>query len=190
VCEKCIKEINKFKSRFPYYTKIGHIKCVSPFIYDKIIKQAILTFKFKDAKYNAKYLAPYMVFEIRKHYRGIKFDYAAYIPSTQKKKRERGYNQAELLYNEIAPWINVPTNQHLLIKMQKTKDQKRLYYKERMMNLNEAFKVSDEYDVSGKTILIIDDVHTTGATIDAAAKTLYEAGAKEIYAVTFARVKR
>lgn len=190
VCESCIKGIKEHENHHSFRTMFGKIRCVSPFIYDGLPKKAISWFKYHNAKNNAAALARYMIFQIRRYYKGVKFDYAVYIPTTAKRKRERGYNQSELLYKEIAPRIGVGDNDEILIKTSETKEQKWLNYAERIGNLANAFSVSDKYNLNGKTILIIDDVHTTGATIDAAAKALYNSGAKEVMAVTFARVQK
>lgn len=102
------------------------------------------------------------------------------VPIHPSRKRERGYNQAQLLAKEISAWTGIPMRCDLIARKKKTAPQKDLNDAERQNNLKRAFKMMKN-DVKLNTIVIIDDIYTTGSTIDAMAATLQEAGIKNIY---------
>lgn len=189
VCDKCEKALPEFRNHYPQFTRYGKIKCVSPFKYLGPPKTAIWVFKFRYAKNNAKFLAQYMIKTIKRHYSNIKFDYIAYVPSNRNKKRVLGYIPVEELYKEIAPEFGLFEEKPIILKIKKTKEQKKATYWERLKNLKGAFAVSKDFDLKFKTILLIDDIKTTGLTIDTTAKVLYESGAKQVYAAVFAMVE-
>lgn len=186
MCKNCEGELNNLRNHYPVFTRYGKVKCVAPFKYTGIIKKAIWIFKFRNAKCNAKILAKYMITTIKRHYRNVKFDCIAYVPSNKIKKLIRGYNPVEELYNEISQSMNLFEAEPIIIKIKRTKEQKKLSFAKRLENLKGAFKVSEKFDMRSKTVLLIDDVKTTGSTIETIAKLLYESGAQQVYTVLFA----
>lgn len=102
------------------------------------------------------------------------------VPIHAEKKRQRGYNQAELIAAELGRLLHVPVETKLIKRVQKTKPMKDLSAQERQNNLKRAFKICKN-DVKLNTIIIIDDIYTTGSTIDAMAHELRLAGVKYIY---------
>lgn len=107
------------------------------------------------------------------------------IPLHPARKRERGYNQAELLAEEISKFTYIPFS-NCLKRVKNTKAQVTLSERERLENVREAFKLKKGADISGKRVILIDDVFTTGATLNAAALSLIEGGAEEVYGLTVA----
>lgn len=108
------------------------------------------------------------------------------IPMHIKKKRKRGFNQSE----EIAKLISETTGIKLsttLIKIKETKPQMELNRKERLENIKNCFTIIDKKEIENKTILLLDDVYTTGTTMDECAKILKENGTKEVWGITIAR---
>ncbi len=116
------------------------------------------------------------------------YDEIAYIPITKAKKRERGYNQSLLLAKELSKRTGKPVL-HVLEKAKDTPEQKTLSRQERLNNLENCFRVTDRAACKGKSILLVDDVLTTGATVEAAAKKLKQAGAKAVYVACVASVE-
>jgi len=108
------------------------------------------------------------------------------VPLHPSRKRERGYNQAEVLALALAECTHLEQVSNALKRCRNTKDQTRLSAAQRKENVKDAFKVSEGIDFSKMTIMLVDDVITTGATLNECAKTLKQRGAKEIYACTLA----
>jgi ComF family protein len=103
-----------------------------------------------------------------------------------KKKRKRGFNQSE----EIAKLISESTGIKLstnLVKTKETKPQMELNRNERIENVKNCFAIIDKKEIENKTILLLDDVYTTGTTMDQCAKVLKENGAKEVWGLSVAR---
>jgi ComF family protein len=118
---------------------------------------------------------------------GWTFDIVTWVPLHSTRQRERGFNQSQILARQIArayPTINCT---RLLKRIRPTKSQARLKRKERLTNLAGAFAAAGKTPFSGKSILLIDDVCTTGSTINECARTLKSHGASTVYGLTFAR---
>lgn len=159
-------------------------KIISPFVYDGIVKNFILGLKYNNKKYYANSLSIFMCDTYNKN--NLLCDLIIPVPLCDKRLKERGYNQSELLAKPISKTLNLPLVTECLIRVKQTPSQVNLNYKERTNNLIDAFKVINKKLIKDKTILLIDDVYTTGATITECAKTLKRAGAKVVYALTAA----
>ena len=103
-------------------------------------------------------------------------------------EKYRGFNQSKLLAEKVADICSLKC-EDLLIKKRKTKMQKRQSAKNRYVNMYNAFDLAENAEIKDKTILIIDDVKTTGATLSSASLTLKAYGAKEVYCAVLAIVK-
>lgn len=117
--------------------------------------------------------------------RQVKPDGLVPIPLHRSRERKRGYNQAALLARALGEYTGVPVYEKLLVRVKNTAPLKQQNPQERQNNLKRAFNISQN-DVKLSTIIIIDDIYTTGSTIDAAAKVLTWQGAAEIYFITLA----
>jgi len=109
------------------------------------------------------------------------------VPSTIKKKKWRGFDHIEKFCLGFSDKINIPTCRNNLIKIKNTKPQIALSKEERKENVENAFFVKNPEEIKEKNIILIDDVMTTGATLNECAKTLKLAGCKKIYGLTIAR---
>ena len=107
------------------------------------------------------------------------------VPIHDSKKKQRGYNQAELIARELGRRLNIPVETNLIKRVRKTIPMKDLSAVERQNNLKRAFKICRN-DVKLNTIIIVDDIYTTGSTIDAMAYEMRKAGIKRIYFVALA----
>lgn len=105
------------------------------------------------------------------------------IPLSKKRRRVRGFNQAELLAKELSRGLNIPADTKSLIRVKDTKPQKQMDARGRRANLRNAFAWKGNKRICGN-ILLIDDIYTTGNTIDQAAKALKNAGAGKVYFLT------
>ena len=109
------------------------------------------------------------------------------VPLHPRKQRHREFNQAEYLAAGVSRAVNVPVLKRNLRRVKDTSTQTKLDAESRMKNLRDAFAVRDETAFKGKRLVILDDVFTTGATMDSCAKVLKSAGASEVVAFTVAR---
>ena len=100
----------------------------------------------------------------------------------------RRFNSASIIAEEISRTINVPCDAHILSRRRNTRPQKRVPVEQRFQNQRDAFRVRPGHGLAGKTVLIVDDVMTTGATCSEAARILREHGAAKCHVVFLARV--
>ncbi|MCX7643030.1 MAG: ComF family protein [Armatimonadetes bacterium] len=109
------------------------------------------------------------------------------VPLHPKTQRQRGYNQAALLAEVVGQILDIPVDSKILAQTRQTKPQATLGEKERWENVKGAFEVVQPELVKGQIVVIVDDVMTTGATLNECAKALKRAGARQVYCLTFAR---
>ncbi|MDP8266274.1 MAG: phosphoribosyltransferase family protein [Candidatus Aceula meridiana] len=114
------------------------------------------------------------------------FDGLVAVPLHPSKMRERQYNQSEILSEMISRVFNVPVLKNTIIRAKATKPQALLNEKERWTNVKDAFRIRQPLKLEGQSILIIDDLMTTGATVCEIALTLKNSGAKDASALTLA----
>ena len=158
-------------------------RCVSPFYHKSVAAEGIYSLKSHGYHDVVEGFAEEMAEVIRREYGGIPFDLVTAVPLHKRERCDRGFNQAEMLGQAVAARLNLPF-EVVLTKMIATAPQKELKAVQRSGNLLGVFDVCA--DVSGKTILLVDDVITTGATLDECAKMLKIFGAVEVYGVTAA----
>lgn len=167
------------KKTKPYFTKN-----TSLFLYEYPINKIIRQLKYDNKKYLSLTFSNMIAGEVSRM--DIKFDMVIPVPLFEKRQKLRGYNQSELLAESLYSKLGIEINTKVLVKIKSTRTQANLTRAERMENLENAFKVTDKKLVKGKTILLVDDVFTTGTTINECSKTLIEAGASKVYSVTLA----
>lgn len=170
-CRDCVKNQRHFdqgRAAFPYRGKI---------------KKSILNMKLHNKRRNADFFAAAMTAVLKKELYRWEIDVIAPIPLHPKKKRYRGFNQAELLAVPLGEALEIPVIPDLLRKTEETSEQKELDRKSRQKNLKKAFKIGP-YDVKLSRVLLVDDIFTTGSTVDAAAAVLKEAGAEDVFFLT------
>lgn len=150
---------------------------IAPFLYEDPIVQALRAVKFHDAPYLGTSLSFFMSEAVLAN--GDVFDAVIPIPLSARRRRKRGYNQAELLAKPLAQRMNVPYLPSFLTRLRHTQQQSRFSNPFlRSANVSGAFAVPDDCDLEGLSILLVDDVTTTGSTLHEAAVTLYKQGAR------------
>lgn len=105
------------------------------------------------------------------------------IPIHKKRRRKRGYNQAEAYAKELGKLTGIPVDTKTLFRILDTIPQKMLNDKERKKNLKKALKIGRD-GVQWKKVLLVDDIYTTGSTVDAAAEVLKEVGIESVYVLS------
>ena len=181
----------------PYHRKIKKLDglyCATTY-HNQIVKKAIQSFKYSPyIKQLAQPLASLIINHLQlleKRKKDFKDFVIIPIPLSRAKLRRRGFNQAEEIAKIIANFLNIPLYNDLLIKYRNTYSQAKLNKAERQSNIQNSFKVnlsSKHYPLmKNKKILLIDDVFTTGATMEECAKVLKREGAKQVWGMVIAR---
>lgn len=109
------------------------------------------------------------------------------VPLTEKKKKWRGFNQAEEIARELSRFLGIPLVLDCLIKIKETKNQVDLTEKERRKNIKNAFFVKNKEKILNKEIVLVDDVFTTGSTLEECARVLKESGVKKAIGIVVAK---
>ena len=156
--------------------------CVAPFYYKGIAKRIMYGFKFRRKEYLADFFAQQMALCVKQNYLDIRFDGISYVPMLKKSKIRRGYNQSRVLALKLSKIIDIPVYENLLGLKNKKYIQHKLPYKMRFDNVNEKYFC--KYNILGKNILLVDDIKTSGATLDECSKQLLRSGANRVYCVT------
>ena len=154
------------------------------FDYADKIQEKIL--KFKNRKY--KHIGYAFAKEMLNKFKtiNIPFDIIIPVPIHENRRRSRGFNQSEILCQDINDYYGRVRND-VLIRAVDTCRQSELNRANRLKNLSNAFKVTDKSKVKGKFILLVDDIYTTGSTINECAKVLKKVGAEKVYFLCLAR---
>ena len=167
------------------YERGAFVKNRSPLVYEGETRKIIYSLKFGKKKYLAQTLGALMADEFLKD--NMEADIIVYVPMTEAEEKKRGFNQSELLAEEVGKRLNIAVLP-ALVKIKETKAQKELGGQERAQNLEGAFACVFE-QVNNRKILLIDDIFTTGATANECAKVLLKAKAREVIVLTAAVAK-
>ncbi len=159
----------------------------SAVVYDDVLREVLLMFKFGRRDVLAPELAELMAEFARARLPVDQFDWAVPVPLHQVRQRQRGFNQALLLAQEFSRIMHGPPVVCALVKPEPTEPQTKLDAEQRRKNLCDAFQPAPGIELTGRRILVIDDVLTTGSTVDECARVLKRAGALEVAAFTLAR---
>ena len=155
------------------------------FIYQDEIRKSLYRFKYQNHREYARFYAAAMTAGLGEWIIAQRIDCIVPIPLHPKRQRLRGYNQAELLARRLGERLALPVETGMLLRVRQTPPLKDLTRLQRMRNMEQAFAVKTE-PFAGERILLVDDIYTTGTTMDAAASVLRSAGAGEIFAVSAA----
>jgi competence protein ComFC len=186
ICQRCGKPESSGKICPDCWGKqVSADNIRSVFIFEGIVRSAIHQFKYRQLKAISVCLSQFMA----DYYRENKL--SGYIlvpvPLHEKRLKERGYNQSDLLANGISNLLSIPVDTKILHRIKESKPQaKSRNVKERRDNTDRAFKCNSA-SLNGMDIIVIDDVCTSGATIEACAFALKNAGANRVTGFTLAR---
>jgi competence protein ComFC len=191
-CEEDIPVLKKREFSNPAGSSIGTI--FSAFDYERGIRKAVHNLKFNDRPGNAAALINLALPRIERFLfeeqspcaKSLKYDIIIPVPIHFRRKQQRGYNQSELLAKNLAKQTEIAFSSKVLAKSLNTPPQSSLGRGERLKNLKEAFRVKHPELVSGKRVLLVDDVMTTGSTLEHCGRVLLEAGAAQVDAFVVA----
>ncbi|OEH86721.1 hypothetical protein BHU72_00135 [Desulfuribacillus stibiiarsenatis] len=170
--------------------------------YSEFMQQMIHLWKYRGNRQVGIFLESLISHAYRRYFHSIPIDKIVPVPLHRNRLAERGFNQAEYLANAVSKCSGIPVCTHLQ-RVEETEKQSKKTKQDRARSLADAFRYieyisddrcsddnvfsSDKEDLKNQKILIIDDIYTTGTTIDSCAKVLRDAGASEVYALVLSR---
>lgn len=190
-CLKCGKSIPELKAscaecqRGPnyYFTRVW-----ATCHYDGVLRECIHTLKYRGKVRLARPLGQLMADFAMNHLNGSSMDMIIPVPLHSSKKREREFNQAELLSQDVSKALHLPIVTNNLKRIRPTQPQSNLNSKEaRLKNIRNAFKLTSPPKLTGKSILLIDDLFTSGSTVNECSRTLLDGGAQDVVVLALAR---
>ncbi len=156
-------------------------------VYEDIGKTLVHRIKFGGKRYPVPYLANMMIDKFLDE--GYDSQVVVSVPISDERRKERGYNQSELIAKHIAQELRLDYVGECIRKVKHNTEQAKLKGNEREQNVIGVYKVVDKTAVKGKRVLVVDDVLTTGATMSEVCKMLYKAGASQVDGLTLCSTK-
>jgi ComF family protein len=179
VCKRCglPKKQCECKNRVFHFNGV-----TAPFYSEDIAKAAMYRFKFKKLSFCSRFFAFEMAKAVKGTYFDKRFDGIVYVPMSNVKELKRGFNQSEELAKGLSKILGIKLYNGVIRAKHNPEQQHDMHFKERFENVKGIYFYNK--NVTGKTILLVDDIKTTGATLDECAKQLLLAGANDVYCVT------
>ena len=156
-------------------------------LYEGVLKEAIHRFKYGGVFPLAKAFGDLLQPILKALCQDYPADVMIPVPLHIRRLRERGFNQVLILVKELNKRFGIPYGERVLRKVKDTPVQSALKKKERRKNLRGAFEVQDQAAIEGKAVVLVDDVYTTGATVNECSRALLKAGAARVAVLTVAR---
>lgn len=182
-CKKCGKPIQDSRREYCFdceKKKHFFVQGKALWVYEKKVKESVYRFKYQNKREYGRIYAKEIAEKYGEWIRSKGIQAIVPVPLHKNRRRQRGYNQAEILARELGRCLKIPVRTDILFRVRDTNPQKTLSDTERKNNLKKAFKSTGSI-VQLDHILIVDDIYTTGSTLDAAALALLDAGVKEVY---------
>ena len=179
MCTKCGCVKNECDCKTRVYAFEG---VCAPFYNTGIAKEVVYAFKFNQKEGFAGFLSREMVLALRQQFLDVDFDFVTFVPMYKSAKAKRGYNQSELLAENIGKILNLPVYGNILQSKKKKRRQFATPLNERFDNVKGIYYT--DLKLNSETVLLIDDIKTTGATLQECAKALLIAGADKVYCLT------
>jgi ComF family protein len=175
VCETCLR-------KRPFYDRAR-----APFLYEGPLMEAIHQFKYSGKTSLAGTLGPLLASFAKKWLHSLENPLVMPVPLHPRRLRERGFNQGLLLARPVAAAMGAELDYLSLRRTKDTLPQTGLKSDERRRNVRKAFEITDKGAAKSRTVILVDDVATTGNTLNECARALKRAGAKEVYGLVLAR---
>jgi ComF family protein len=158
--------------------------------YEPTVREAIHLFKYDKKRILAKHLNQLLQEHLPADLSATDYDFLLPIPLHTRRHRDRGFNQSEWIAQSIAEIWNVPVRTDILFRIKDTAPQSSMNSREeRMKNIADAFEVPSLATISNQRILLVDDIYTTGTTVDEASKVLLTGNPAEVDVLTLARTR-
>jgi len=189
LCSKCLSSLALNPTPFSRQSSphtFAFDQAWSVCLYNDTAQKLLHAFKYNSKTSLSKTFVPVMIGFIDQHYLPVPlFDLITPIPLHPVRLRERGYNQSALLSLALSKHYGPLYMENLLIRQKPTQTQTELGAKQRWTNMEGAFRIQPSSELAGKSVLLIDDLYTTGATVNSAAEALKKAGAARVCVLTF-----
>lgn len=182
-CLYCAQPSSPTPCRWCRISPLGLEGSTAPFVMEGPIKEAVLQLKYHQVRGLTAVLAGLMENAWRS--KGLSVGLVLPVPLHPRRLRQRGYNQSELLAKALGKGLGLPCDPSLLVRTRDTPPQVGLGRDDRVLNVQNSFHSSEA--VSGKSVLIVDDVATTGSTLSACADALRKSGVTSVHALVLAR---
>ena len=202
ICEECLTRVKTVSAICAYCQKpsidgMTHTKCLSKYKmdgfvsfwdYSGVIRKAVLGLKYKFAREISKEISDLVVKNLKLKYGFLNSGHVLIpVPIHGSRENWRGFNQSILIGEQIAKKMNWKFKKDVLVKTRKTSAQVDLKGNERVKNVKGVFNLNYKYKLNQTSIILFDDVFTTGSTLKEAAKVLKRSGAKKVWGLTIAR---
>lgn len=187
ICSACLKSLpytigDAQVQKLPFISK-----CITPLYYKDSVREAVLRYKFRGSQSYKKYFSDLICECLENNLDCGDIHVISYVPLSRKRQRKRGYNQSQLIAEQLSAKLHIPVKP-LLKKIRNNPPQsKTANASRRAANVQGVYELLQNADVKGKNILLTDDVVTTGSTVSECARVLKKAGAHKVYAVAIAR---
>ncbi len=188
LCESCTSKAELYRFPKPSVYVPGADEAAAPLRYTGSVRRAMVGFKFYRRRSSCGWFVEQMLPVISRRFDEWKPDLVTFAPIGWLRYHERGYNQAEMLARPIAEAFGLPCQGTLKKQLFAKKQSKRKNAAARWKNSKKMFKPMNDTDLTGKRILFVDDIITTGATAAAAVNLLHKMGAERVYVVAPTRV--
>lgn len=187
ICYSCGKPISNMQQEYCYDCRTFPKTFQSGralFLYHPHTQPAMMAFKYQNRRMLSQFYAKEIVSRHSTLFQHWNLDAIIPVPIHKNKYKKRGYNQAELLARDLSALTHIPCLPHLLLRTIDTLPQKQFHPQARLNNLQKAFQIHPNYTSEQfhlKTVLLIDDIYTTGATMETCSRILHQAGIEKIY---------
>ena len=185
-CKKCSRPIDEenILCLGCHITKHNYNVCYSCLLYENEMRKSLLSYKFYGARYKWKTFAGIMLSAIDSNKHFPHFDMIVSVPLSPKRKEARKFDHVAPFAEFISKHTNVYYAKNAIIKIKETSPQSRLTFKERFESVKGAYKANPDTDFLGKSVLLIDDIYTTGATVDEISYVMRKKGATYVTVLT------
>lgn len=188
ICKKCGKQIKDVTKEYCLdctKKKFHYIQGFPMWNYDKAMRKSVSAFKYHNKKEYGRYYAEKMAYYLGDRIVATGCQVLVPVPVHKSRLKKRGYNQAQVLADNLSNILKIPVVDDLLIRTRKTMPQKELSDAQRLKNLRCAFETNPRNDIIKKdkikSIMLVDDIYTTGSTIEACTLELLKAGIEKVY---------
>ncbi len=185
-CDACINKLEPTDNYFRKDDFGNFVLCTSVTEYSGIAKEGILNLKRNCGTNTAKFFLPNLVNSLECAGFLEEVDLITAVPMNNKRQNETGYNHAEIIAKLLAKKLDIAYNFKIIGKNKSTHRQHDLSRRERLTAVKGSYYLKNSFDVKGKTILLCDDIITTGATLSECSRILLNAGAEKVYCATIA----